>query len=49
MHLSLRLTAAARGIALATRTLRTPIVLRCIDDYLAGQRLPLSAINDPLI
>lgn len=36
-------------LLLATRTLRTPIVLRCIDDYLAGQRLPLSAINDPLI
>ena len=29
------------------RLLRTPLVLRCIDDYLAGQRLPLSAINDP--
>ena len=31
------------------RALRTPIVLRCIDDYLAGQRLPLAAINDPLL
>jgi 8-oxo-dGTP pyrophosphatase MutT (NUDIX family) len=27
--------------------LRTPLVLRCIDDYLGGRRLPLSAINDP--
>jgi 8-oxo-dGTP pyrophosphatase MutT (NUDIX family) len=27
--------------------LRTPLVLRCIDDYLAGRCLPLSAINDP--
>jgi 8-oxo-dGTP pyrophosphatase MutT (NUDIX family) len=27
--------------------LRTPLVLRCIDDYLAGHHLPLSAINDP--
>jgi 8-oxo-dGTP pyrophosphatase MutT (NUDIX family) len=27
--------------------LRTPLVLRCIDDYLCGQRLPLTAINDP--
>jgi 8-oxo-dGTP pyrophosphatase MutT (NUDIX family) len=24
--------------------LRTPMVLRCIDDYLAGHRLPLSAV-----
>jgi len=24
--------------------LRTPMVLRCIDDYLAGRRLPLSAV-----
>ena len=30
-----------------TLPLRTPLVLRCIDDYLAGRRLPLSAINDP--
>jgi hypothetical protein len=29
------------------RPLRTPIVLRCIDDYLSGRRLPLAAINDP--
>ena len=27
--------------------LRTPLVLRCIDDYASGQRLPLAAINDP--
>ena len=27
--------------------LRTPLVLRCIDDYVAGRRLPLTAINDP--
>ena len=26
--------------------LRTPLVLRCIDDFLAGQRLPLTAIAD---
>ena len=25
---------------------RSPLVLRCIDDYLAGQRFPLSLIND---
>jgi len=25
---------------------RSPIVLRCIDDYLAGQRLPLAAIGE---
>ena len=31
----------------STLPLRTPLVLRCIDDYLAGRRLPLSAINDP--
>jgi 8-oxo-dGTP pyrophosphatase MutT (NUDIX family) len=29
------------------RTLRTPLVLRCIDDYQSGRRLPLAAINDP--
>jgi 8-oxo-dGTP pyrophosphatase MutT (NUDIX family) len=28
-------------------SLRTPLVLRCIDDYVAGRRLPLSTINDP--
>ncbi len=25
---------------------RSPLVLRCIDDYLAGQRYPLTIIND---
>jgi hypothetical protein len=34
-------------LLLPSRPLRTPIVLRCIDDYLVGRRLPLSAINDP--
>jgi 8-oxo-dGTP pyrophosphatase MutT (NUDIX family) len=29
------------------RQLRTPLVLNCIDDYLAGRRLPLTAINEP--
>jgi 8-oxo-dGTP pyrophosphatase MutT (NUDIX family) len=29
----------------ATPRLRSPMVLRCIDDYLAGQRFPLSAIQ----
>jgi 8-oxo-dGTP pyrophosphatase MutT (NUDIX family) len=27
-------------------TLRTPVVMRSIDDYLAGQRLPLAAIGE---
>jgi 8-oxo-dGTP pyrophosphatase MutT (NUDIX family) len=27
--------------------LRTPLVLRCIDDWYGGRRLPLAAINDP--
>ncbi len=26
--------------------LRSPLVLRCIEDYLAGQRLPLDLINE---
>jgi 8-oxo-dGTP pyrophosphatase MutT (NUDIX family) len=26
--------------------LRTPLVLRCIDDFLAGRRLPLAAVAD---
>lgn len=25
---------------------RSPLVLRCVDDYLAGQRYPLALIND---
>ncbi len=29
-----------------TATLRTPAVMRSIDDYLAGQRLPLAAIGE---
>ena len=28
--------------------LRTPLVLRCIDDYLAGRRLPLDALSTNL-
>ena len=34
-------------LLLPSRSLRTPVVMRCIDDYLAGRRLPLTAINDP--
>jgi 8-oxo-dGTP pyrophosphatase MutT (NUDIX family) len=30
------------------RLLRTPLVMRCIDDYLAGRRLPLSAVATAL-
>ena len=26
------------------RALRTPLVLRCVDDYLGGRRVPLSAL-----
>lgn len=29
-----------------SRALRTPLVLRCIDDYMAGHRLPLTAISE---
>lgn len=29
--------------------LRTPLVLRCIDDFVAGQRLPLSALASDLL
>ena len=29
-----------------TAALRTPVVMRCIDDYLAGPRLPLAAIGE---
>jgi 8-oxo-dGTP pyrophosphatase MutT (NUDIX family) len=28
--------------------LRTPLVLRCIDDFLSGRRLPLAAVVDTL-
>jgi 8-oxo-dGTP pyrophosphatase MutT (NUDIX family) len=31
---------------LITRRLRSPMVLRCIDDYLAGHRYPLSLCKD---
>jgi 8-oxo-dGTP pyrophosphatase MutT (NUDIX family) len=31
---------------LEQRELRSPLVLRCIDDYLAGQRRPLAAAAD---
>lgn len=27
-------------------SVRTPVVLRCLDDYLAGQRLPLTAVAE---
>ncbi len=33
-----------RELAARAQQLRTPLVLRCIDDYLAGQRLPLTAL-----
>lgn len=32
----------------ADRKLRTPLVLQCIDDYLAGVRLPLRAVAELL-
>ncbi len=35
---------APEEVARRTRRLRTPLVLRCIDDYLAGRRLPLEAL-----
>jgi 8-oxo-dGTP pyrophosphatase MutT (NUDIX family) len=35
-------------IALEAPRLRTPLVLRCIDDYLAGRRLPLEALSSNL-
>lgn len=31
-------------LAARAEQLRSPLVLRCIDDYLAGQRLPLNAL-----
>ena len=31
---------------LANRPLRSPMVMRCIDDYLAGHRYPLALCND---
>jgi 8-oxo-dGTP pyrophosphatase MutT (NUDIX family) len=30
------------------RPLRTPLVIRCIDDYLAGRRLPLAAVANAM-
>jgi 8-oxo-dGTP pyrophosphatase MutT (NUDIX family) len=35
-------------IAARSTRLRTPLVTRCIDDYLTGRRLPLEAIADAL-
>jgi 8-oxo-dGTP pyrophosphatase MutT (NUDIX family) len=35
-------------IAVQAGRLRTPLVLRCIDDYLAGRRLPLDALTAEL-
>jgi phosphatase NudJ len=32
--------------ALAESPLRSPLVLACLDDYLAGRRLPLEALRD---
>jgi 8-oxo-dGTP pyrophosphatase MutT (NUDIX family) len=34
-------------LAQRSSQLRTPLVLRCIDDYLAGRRLPLAAVAQP--
>jgi 8-oxo-dGTP pyrophosphatase MutT (NUDIX family) len=36
----------AEEIRAAALRLRSPLVLRCIDDYLAGRRFALAAIND---
>lgn len=33
-------------LALGTRPLRSPLVLRCLDDYLAGLRFPLALLHD---
>lgn len=38
-----------RELQSRSEQLRTPLVLRCIDDFLAGRRLPLSAIADDLL
>jgi len=32
----------------ANGRLRSPMVLRCVDDYLAGRRYPLDTLNDLL-
>jgi 8-oxo-dGTP pyrophosphatase MutT (NUDIX family) len=36
---------APRDIAQRSAHLRTPLVLRCVEDYLAGRRLPLAALT----
>lgn len=36
---------AREEIAQRSSRLRTPLVLRCIEDYLAGRRLPLEALT----
>jgi len=35
-----------QALLLRKQQLRSPLVLQCIDDYLAGIRIPLSAIKD---
>ena len=35
-------------IAALGASLRTPLVLRCIDDYLAGRRITLGVLSDPI-
>jgi 8-oxo-dGTP pyrophosphatase MutT (NUDIX family) len=39
---------ARAELAQRTPRLRTPLVLRCIDDWLAGRRLPLDALTAEL-
>src|SRR5580658_9380147 len=39
---------AREDIAQRSARLRTPLVLRCIDDYLSGRRLPLEALTAEL-
>ncbi|MGC2463263.1 MAG: NUDIX hydrolase [Steroidobacteraceae bacterium] len=39
---------AREDIAQRAARLRTPLVLRCIDDWLAGRRLPLDALTAEL-
>lgn len=34
------------ALSLRTAALRSPMVLRCVDDYLAGQRYPLDIVID---
>ncbi len=40
---------AREDIAQRAARLRTPLVLRCIDDWLAGRRLPLDALTAQLL